>query len=216
MVQAPAPFPCVSHATSLTSGSSSHLIRECHPSAGTPAAVRSKGESRGDPCSFRPFLSRSQATVPALGLAQGRNLSQHKGPSREQRTRRRKTTSGAWRDCSHPAPQLLTPGPLEMGLAHSPGGKEPPPSCPISPGWASWYSGPSPPSTSQPQQNRGGQQGVSRLLGWVPLSAGQGGVGGQPLAKASGRRAEHSFESIQPLSYFLPCSSTRHAPPALT
>lgn len=36
------------------------------------------------------------------------------------------------------------------------------------------------------------------------------------FAKALGRRTEHSSESIQLLSYFLLCSSTQHAPPALT
>ena len=33
-------------------------------------------------------------------------------------------------------------------------------------------------------------------------------MGGQRLCQSLGRRAEHSFESIQLLSYFLPCSST--------
>lgn len=74
-------------------------------------------------------------------------------PSRKQRTRGTKTTSRTLGGCPSPQHHPLTPGPLEIGPAPSPREKEALPSCPARPGWASQFPGPSPPSTSQAQQN---------------------------------------------------------------
>lgn len=146
----------------LTSGSSSHLGGERHPSSGAPTAIRSKGESRRAPWGAQPFLSRSQATVAVVVQPRVGAPVNTKGRLGNKEPGGGKQPLGPG-EPAHPQP--LTPGPLEMGPAHSPEGKEPPPSCPISPRWAFWYPGPSPPSTSQPQQKGGGRWGVRRLLG---------------------------------------------------
>lgn len=114
------PFPCVSHATSLTSRLLISLWRRVPPLFRDTCCYKEQRGEHGTPWGIQPFPSRSQATVLAVGLAQARSPSQYKDPSREQRTRRRKTTSGAWRGCPCPHPPAPHSGATGSGPGSQP------------------------------------------------------------------------------------------------